>query len=183
MQRQALLLDSCVAINLVATDHLDEIASTLGVTFTLTRQAADEVGELREMFEEEMIVTPIDLSKYASSSVQIVDLRPVEYAPYVELAASVGDGEAATIAVAHHRNLPLATDDRKARKICEAHLVPEPMRTLALLHAYVAAVPIAHDQACELLVRVRRRASFQPPRADPNRVWWIDHVGDNYGNA
>ncbi|MGH3940566.1 MAG: hypothetical protein ACRDTG_18395 [Pseudonocardiaceae bacterium] len=174
-----LLIDACVAINLVATDHLDEIASTLCVTFFFVRQAADEVGELREMFEEEMIVTPIDLSKYASSALHIIDLRPVEYALYVELAASVGDGEAATIAVAHHRSLPLATDDRKARKVCGAYLVPEPMRTLALLHAYVGAVPIAHDQARELLLRVRRRASFRPPRADPNYDWWTDLVGDN----
>ncbi len=48
----------------------------------------------------------------------------------------VGDGEAATMAVAAARSIPLATDDRKARRVCteELHL-PEPGRTLGILRS------------------------------------------------
>src|ERR1019366_5454476 len=61
---------------------------------------------------------------------------PAGYSVYVELASVVDDGEAATIAVAAQRNLQLATDDRKARRLCAERRIPEPLRTLALIHAY-----------------------------------------------
>jgi hypothetical protein len=36
---------------------------------------------------------------------------------------------------------------------------------------------LSDDQIRELLTKVRDRASFQPPRADPDVKWWNDHVG------
>jgi predicted nucleic acid-binding protein len=88
----------------------------------------------------------------------------------------VDDGEAATIALAVHRGLQLATDDRKARKLCTGLDIPEPRRTLALLRAYADALTLRPDQLRDLLINIRDRASFQPPRSDPDHKWWQDSI-------
>lgn len=179
MERPALLLDACVAINLVATDRLNDIAALLETTFILARRAADEVGQLREEIGDELVVTPIDLDKYPGDTLSIVDLRSEEYPLYVDLAALVDDGEAATITIARHRGTPMATDDRKARRVCREYGIPQPQRTLAILRAYAEAALLSHNQTRDLLLRVRRRASFLPPKSDPDCSWWVGHVHDD----
>jgi predicted nucleic acid-binding protein len=176
MPRTPLLLDACVAINLAATDHIQPITGAIGVTFILVRQAAAEVGHLRDFAGGEPILTPINLSQYTSDTLEITDLTPPEYPVYLDLARAVDDGEAATIAVAAHRNLQLATDDRKARRLCAERHIPEPLRTLALMHAYTNAAGLKHSQLRDLLIKIRDRANFQPSRGDPDHKWWDDHI-------
>ena len=176
MPRSPLLLDACVAINLAATDRVEQIAQATEVTFTLARQAAQEVGHLRDTADGETILTPIDLSRYDSTTLEIVGLVQPEYSLYVELTRTVDDGEAATIAVAVNRSLPLATDDRKARRVCAEFGLPEPTRTLSILHSYADAASLPRAQVRGILVKIRDRASFQPPRNDPDLKWWQDIV-------
>jgi len=85
---------------------------------------------------------------------------------------------AATITVAVERAMPLATDDRKARRLCADLQVPEPMRTLGILHAYVQATHLPHAELRDILIRIRDRASYQPPRNDPDRKWWEEMIDD-----
>jgi len=179
LPRNPLLLDACVAINLAATDHLAHIAQTAEVTFTLARQAAAEVGYLRDLTDGEVTLTPIDLGLYDGAALEITALIPAEYPLYVDLARTVDDGEAATIAVAAERGIPLATDDRKARRVCAELQLAEPMRTLGILHSYADAVRLQPAQLRNLLVKIRDRASFQPPRSDPDHKWWHEIV-DNH---
>jgi predicted nucleic acid-binding protein len=177
VQRREILLDACVAINLAATDSLDGIANSLHLTILIAQQAAAETGYLRDVIGGELVLTPIDLSQFAlGDDLQVLELDPSEFALYLELAAIVDDGEAATIAMAIERGLEIATDDRKARRQCEEQHLAEPVRTLALLHSYAEAARLSDDQIRELLTKVRDRASFQPPRADPDLKWWNDHV-------
>jgi predicted nucleic acid-binding protein len=178
LPRSPLLLDACVAINLAATDRLPQIAQATDVTFILVRQAAQEAGHLRDMAGGETILTPIDLSQYNSATLEIVGLAQPEYSLYVNLARTVDDGEAATIAVAVRRSLPLATDDRKARRVCAELGLPEPTRTLGILRSYADAASLPQALLREILVKVRDRASFQPPRNDPHQKWWQDIVDD-----
>jgi predicted nucleic acid-binding protein len=90
----------------------------------------------------------------------------------------VDDGEAATITVAVERAMPLATDDRKARRLCADLEIPEPLRTLGILHAYAETTRLRSPELRDLLVAIRNRASYQPPRSDPDRKWWEDIVDD-----
>jgi predicted nucleic acid-binding protein len=176
--RSPLLLDACVAINLAAADRIQHIAQAVDVTFTLARQAAAEVGYLRDLADGNLIRTPIDLGQYAGDTLLIIDLTPAEFTVYLSLAREVDDGEAATIAVAAQRGLKLATDDRKARKLCSRLSLPEPLHTLALLRTYADAAALQHAPLRDLLIRVRDRASFQPPRSDPDYKWWQDSIDD-----
>ena len=76
------------------------------------------------------------------------------------------------------RNLQLATDDRKARRLCSELQVPEPLRTLDLLRSYADAARLQHPQLRSLLLGIRDRASFLPPRSDPDQKWWEDIIND-----
>ena len=178
MPRRQILLDACAAINLAATDSLKGIADTLHMTFGIVRQAEAETGHLRDIIDGELVHTPINLRQFASGdALDLMELVPSEFALYLELAAIVDDGEAATIAVAIQRGLEIATDDRRARRLCEERHLAEPVRTVALLHSYAEAAELSGDQVREMITKVRDRASFQPPRADPNLKWWNDHIG------
>ncbi len=173
MQRHALLLDACVAINLAAADDLERIAEALQLTLGIVTQAAAEVGYLRDVVDSELRLTPIDLKgPAASGKLLIVELDPAEIPLYLELAAIVDDGEAATITVAIQRGFDLATDDRRARALCQERRLNEPMRTVALLHSYANAVRLTDHEIRAALARVRDRASFQPARTDPDIKWW-----------
>lgn len=176
MPRSPLLIDACVAINLAATDRLQQIAQAVGVTFTLARQAAAEVGHIRDMIDGDITLTPIRLGQYDGATLEVVSLAQPEYALYVDLTRMIDDGEAATIAIAVRRSLSLATDDRKARRVCADLHLPEPRRTLGILHSYADAVSLPQPQIREILVKVQDRASFQPPRNDPDQKWWHDIV-------
>jgi predicted nucleic acid-binding protein len=174
-----LLLDACVMINLAATDRLADIAASRDTSFLLTQQVAGEVGYLRDIVGGELVTTAIELSQHAGAgTLQIVNLAPAEYPAYIELARIIDDGEASTIAVAVTRNLPLATDDRKARRVCEQRGIPEPTRTLSLVRSHTDAVGLDHAIIRDLLIKIRDRASFLPSRSDPDYKWWNDHVGD-----
>jgi predicted nucleic acid-binding protein len=172
--RSPLLLDACVAINLAATDRLQHIAQSVGVTFTLAQQAAAEVGHIRDMADGEITLTSIGLSQYEADTLEILSLAQPEYSLYVNLTRMIDDGEAATIAIAVKRSLLLATDDRKARRVCANLHMPEPSRTLGILHSYADAASLPQPEIREILVKIRDRASFQPPRNDPDQKWWHD---------
>lgn len=178
MPRTSLLLDACIVINLAATNRLHDVAQALEYTFTLVRQTAAEAGYLRDTADGDLILTPIDLTRYDSECLNVISLTPAEYPTYVELARVVDDGEAATITVAAERAMPLATDDRKARRLCAELQVPEPLRTLGILHAYADAMHLPHAELRDLLIKIRDRASYQPPRSDPDRKWWEDIIDD-----
>jgi predicted nucleic acid-binding protein len=178
MPRAPLLLDACIVINLAATNRIHHAAEALGFTFTLVQQAASEVGYLRDTADGEVVLTPIDLNHYDSESLELISLTSKEYPRYIELARIVDDGEAATIAVASERAMPLATDDRKARRLCAELHLPEPLRTLRILHAYADAVRLPQADIRDMLVKIRDRASYQPPRSDPDRNWWEGIIDD-----
>lgn len=177
MPNPPLLLDACVTINLVAAGRpIEQIALDTGHRFLITRQAAGEVGHLRDTTDGEDVVIPVDLTSHVQAGAfEIIGTTADEIPLYVELAGLVDDGEASTIAVAIRRGLPLATDDRKARRVCADRGLPEPTGTVALIRQYCEARALEHSHVSRLLSRIRNHASFQPPRSDPDLKWWHDH--------
>jgi predicted nucleic acid-binding protein len=171
-----LLLDACVAINLVAAKPIEQIAIDIRRSFLITRQAANEVGHLRDTADGEIVIRQVDLSRHLQAGAfEIIDLTTDEIPLYVELASIVDDGEASTIAVAIKRRLPLATDGRKARRVCAERGLPEPTGTVALIRQYCEIHALDDVSVTRLLIRVCSCASFQPPRSDPDLKWWRDH--------
>jgi predicted nucleic acid-binding protein len=90
---------------------------------------------------------------------------------FVAFARELGDGEAATLAVAESRGMAVATDDRKARRVVTT-LNPQPAvtSTAAIVRAWALHRCDEEIRACIRLIE--RRASFVPSRTDPDHDWW-----------
>ena len=175
---RTLILDACCLLNLYATDRLREIAMALPYQFVvadyvLEREALyvwlpDSIGGPTERIH-------IDVSPLvAEGLITVVRLEhPEEEALFVDLAASVDDGEAVTGALALCRGYLLATDDRKARRILSEHgqgvgLVS----TLELVKSWAEAASITDSELRHALEAIRSGASYVPGERDPHYEWW-----------
>jgi hypothetical protein len=168
-----LLLDACVALNLLASDvPFGELASASDVRFVMTSVAASETlwlepvdlsGE-RELINDEVL---------AARGVALVTLGDIEMERFVELAQSLDDGEAATIAVAVHRRLRIATDDRRAVRVAAGQSPPiEVVRTTQLIKRWADTSGADEAHVSRAVRAIQRRANYVPPPDDPCLGWW-----------
>ena len=179
MSTGQLLLDACVVINIEATSRFDDIARSRGEQFVVVRQASAEVGSLRAEVDGAVEEVLIDLTPHVTAkTLSIADLTPDEFPLYVDLARDLDDGEAASIALAVNRGLRVATDDKKARRICRIQGLAEPVRTSEILRGFCDHNALRDKDVSDILPRVRDLASFLPPRSDPNHEWWTINLGD-----
>jgi hypothetical protein len=168
-----LLLDACVALNLAATGRPAEVLTTLEPQFAMARQAAEETLYVETIMAGKVIQEVVEPGQWAADGIlQLLDLEPTETATFVTLAAEIDDGEAATLTIALHRRLEVATDDRKARRVAARLDLTDPVRTSQLLHDYCTAADLPDSEAAELLRAVEQRARFRPPASDPLHPWW-----------
>ena len=152
-----LVLDASVAINLLATERPWEILSCQGFRAFVPEKVVGEVSRCpvtKRVFDQSR--HPIRISP----NVDVVELTHAETAVFVTLAQSLGDGEAASIALAMSRRLPLALDDRRARAIAREHdgeivlrWTTELLRAAAVIDTFAVGEPEAMFQAA--LTRAR----------------------------
>lgn len=175
---RTVLLDACVAINLVATGiPLAEFAAS-GALW-LGKRAADEVMYL-EAADQEVEREFISLRVAAANGqITVVELTEAEVSTFVDLARVVDDGEAEALAIADARGVVLATDDRKARRLAAEMDAPVHLTsTPAMMRQWASAEPRpAAAELADALRAIETRASFVPPRNDPEREWWLGSVG------
>ncbi|MET8845939.1 hypothetical protein [Amycolatopsis sp. NPDC004625] len=166
-----LLLDACIAINLIATNRADKIAKVVGVRFTMVRQAAEECVQLR-VDERQIPVAMAGGDPFA----EVLTLAETEIPPYVRLAGDIDDGEAATIALANSRSLTMATDDRKARRVAVEEGLDLPIGTTDILRKYATVATLTPQEVTSMLKRVQNEASYIPRRSDVNFAWWEQSI-------
>ena len=109
--------------------------------------------------------------------IQICDCETAEEQElFVNLAASLDDGEAMSLAIALSRNWQLATDDKKARRIFKENNLNNDflISTTDLIKVWAESQNIADDIIKSILLKVARKASFRPPKSDINLQWWND---------
>jgi len=119
LPRTDAVFDTSVWINLLATERVQAILDLVGMSVHLPSQV------LRELRRHPITGRPFDPQKHpvpAFRSVKLARLRGNEADLFIELVAApqgggLGDGEAAAISVAVHRNAVLAIDERKARRL------------------------------------------------------------------
>jgi predicted nucleic acid-binding protein len=170
-----LLLDACIAINLLATDCAEGIAAVLDIRFLMAKQAANECEDL-DILQEKIIVRRRVATSDASPFAEALTLVESEIDAYVELARDIDDGEAATIAIARSRSLTMATDDRKARRVAVEKGLATPIGTTTILRQYTDITNLAPQQIAILLRRVRDEASYVPRHTDENFDWWQQNI-------
>ena len=173
------LLDACVTINLVASGiTLVEYSNALGVGFVMTELAVGEVFYLSpddQQDDRERLIEVVAVRDLAADDgITIVQLTATELELFVSLAREVDDGEASTLAVSAQRGLPMATDDRKARRVASALDPPvDVVGTTDIVRQWSEGRADGSPRLPDLIRRIERRASFVPRRDDRHFDWWI----------
>lgn len=170
-----LLLDACSLINLVACGvPLGEIAQAAGGEFVITTFAAAE--SLFVMGDENEASVPVSVQSLAEAGqVTVTPLTGPELAHFVDLARTLDDGEASTIAVACARGLELATDDRRAIRVAADKEVVV-LTTSQLMRNWAETSNATEEEISRALLNIEHRGNFSPARNDPERAWWTEHI-------
>ncbi|MBL8190838.1 MAG: PIN domain-containing protein [Acidobacteria bacterium] len=174
---QTIILDSCVLINLIASEETEEILRSTGKDCRICVIVEKESFYLRPDDPEEELFDLIKLDPFIKSG--ILSLCNIEgsqeAALYVDYASRLGDGEAMSLAIAESRGYVLATDDRKARRIFleSGNDSINLTSTSELVRNWADSKLVSPAKLKSVLVNIQHRAHFFPPRKDPNFTWWV----------
>jgi predicted nucleic acid-binding protein len=169
--------DACVLINLLASGRFEDIASGCGFRFAITSVVAQEALYLRHAATGER--ERIDLQKFIDRGIlEVLSVESeVEKLRYIEIALSLDDGEAESVAIAESRHLALATDDKKARTIIQHQgLKIELWSTCQLLKHWQNKCSISDTDLSEVLAHIFSRAKYCPKFGHPDFEWWAKYL-------
>lgn len=161
MRKAAWYFDSVALSNFALAGRLDLLLKRYpGGRLCVTTQVADELangvhagyGILND------ILQALDRGEMVS-----VTLTRSETRRYQSLLATLGSGEASTIAVAGSRRGVVVTDDRHARAICRENKIAV-TGTLGILKAVAEEALITLDEADEILAVMVRHGFYSPVR-------------------
>lgn len=174
----ALLLDACSLINLVASGiPLADMAHAIGRQFIVTTFAAEESLFVSGLSDSDPAI-PVGVEALATAGhLTITSLTTDELAQFIELAKSIDDGEASTLAVARARELDLATDDRRAIRVAN-EIGVNVTTTAQLVRLWAENSESSADEVSVALSNIERRGNFSPRREDPERAWWEASIGN-----
>lgn len=170
------VVDACSLLNLLATRREQDLIRALGVVLFVAPKVRAEAVYLDGPADE-----------HGEPTREVVDLAPLEAAgllralelgadaadAFIAAATELTDNDAASVALAATRRIPLVTDDGKERRVCR-QLFPhvEVVSTLSLVREATERLALDADTMRNLLRDLRLRGSFEPPRSDPNRDWF-----------
>lgn len=170
MTESPLLLDACACINLAAAIPLETLESGLGRPVRIVEQAAAEALFLHQEVDGQRVRIPIDVGVIETVR---LDGGP-ELELYVRLAKRLGDGEAASLSLSHHRDVEVVTDDRAARKLAAVDAPKAQVRgTAEVLRALTNAMGLQDKEVSDAIRRIESQATFRPPNDDPDLEWWL----------
>ncbi|MFO7903203.1 MAG: hypothetical protein ACQESR_29980 [Planctomycetota bacterium] len=114
--RQEVILDTSVLVNFLKVRRLELLTEHPRYRFTVTDHVR---GEVIDEFPEQIALVEEAINSGTLEEIRVTD--PVELEAFVRLQSVrvLGNGERSAIAVAANRRLPVAIDDRRARR--EAH--------------------------------------------------------------
>jgi hypothetical protein len=163
-----LLNDSSVLL-----DCLVSIQAVTGWQFAICPAVRDEAKKLRDIQTGEMVA--IDITPHIASGVlQVLELsNEDEQALYVEQSIIVDDGEAMSIAIAVHRHLELAIDDKQAtnhtrRTFPELRLWSTP----EILKHWTEVGRVDAEVLRDVIGLIESRSRYFPSKSHPLAEWW-----------
>ncbi|MEN1710946.1 hypothetical protein [Pseudomonas aeruginosa] len=118
-QRTALVLDASVIINLLATERASTILQALSVPLIVTDSVVREIGQGTVNGRPEPSLLAALISDQILTVKELAGAALEDFFGMVSghTSSSLGDGEAATLALAHHNGLSAAIDEKKASRI------------------------------------------------------------------
>jgi predicted nucleic acid-binding protein len=93
---------------------------------------------------------------------------------YIELALSLDDGEAESVAIAESRHFALATDDKKARRLIQNEGIKiELWSTCSLLQLWQNKCSVSDADMKIVIGSIFSRARYRPKGGHPDYDWWV----------
>ena len=169
------ILDTCVLLNLAASDEVADIIATLGGATFVCSASQKEALFLRDEADPGVLV-PLNMDDVLSiAQIRVCDLaNDDEEEQFVRLAGDLDDGEAMSIAIAASRGMRFASDDQKACRTFLELIADEAKltSTSAILKQWAHVRSVPPQRLKDALRRIAVRARFNPSRRDPNADWW-----------
>jgi predicted nucleic acid-binding protein len=168
------VLDASAAIVLFASGQIAKIIRIWPAPVFVVRETMDEVQYLRNpaTVAKSGDREPVDWQPLLTDGlVRVLErTHPQEFAEFVRLAQLVDEGEAAAAAAALHRGYDLVVDDRKARRVFADDL--RLIWSLDLLHHLCSVGGVPATEISEMLLSIRRKATYLPHKTHPRFDWW-----------
>ena len=171
----AILLDTCVLINLLTTQEIEQILRATEADVLVCAAVLKESIFLRPD-DPKAPPQPVELDPFLRSGVlKLSDIQTEhEGCLFVDYAAELDDGEAMSLALVESRGYVLATHYHKARRLfLEAVGMPERLlSTSDLVRAWAEHHAVSLARGSHALTRITVRARFFPAPDDLNYPWW-----------
>ncbi len=169
------VLDTCCLINLYASQRPERLIQGVCDEAIIPRQVAEEGLFIRQPGGGQPgELVPAEICLHASA-IRVVECdQEGELERFVQLAAILDDGEAACVAIASSRKLPLATDDRKAIAVAY-DLGVEVLTTPEILMSWIVAASPDHKEIAEVIENIERYGRFRPHHTSAHAKWWNDN--------
>jgi hypothetical protein len=168
-----------VLLNLLATDCPASIAAVTGWQFAICPAVRDEAKKLRDSQNGEMVEVDIG-PRIGFGILQVLELSGgKEQTHYVEQSIVVDDGEAMSIAIAAHRHLGLATDDKQAanharRTFPDIHLWSTP----EIVKKWTEAGNVDAEFLGNAIRLIEIRSRYFPSKSHAPAEWWRQVKGN-----
>lgn len=176
LMERALITDTSVLLNLLATGCAEEIFAGSGREFWICKAVAAETLILRNRETQE--VHHMDLAPFVEKGLlKTCELTgDHEFELLIEYAALMrrgSEGEAMSFAIAESRSLPVAIDDERAIKRARKRYPSlKTVSSTTVLKSWQEQQNISTDRMREVLMRIRLWASYFPGDRHVDYEWW-----------
>jgi predicted nucleic acid-binding protein len=172
-----IILDACCILNFCASGQFLAILKSLPAEIIVTTVVQErELKTLQKLQEEENDAVLEFETAITQGLLKVVDFASEEEEEsFVNYAADLDDGEAATFAIAVHRKWAVATDDDKGIKFMQnnfSHL--QILSTPEIIKHWSEQERIDFSVLTKVLNTIRIKGRYIPPKNHPLRNWWTN---------
>lgn len=171
-----LILDACCILNLCASNHLLDILATIPVQVAVAEEVRKkELLSLQTLSAKAGQEADSFMESIHQGFLQIIDFADeAEEETFVNFAAALGDdGEAATFAIAVHRNWSAATDDKRAMNFAKREIEQLQCITTPEIVKHWSDVEKVNAETLRVALKnIRTHGHYEPPREHVLRDWW-----------
>lgn len=178
LDQEGIILDACCIINLYASSVIGEVLESVPLPFFVDKYVREkEALKIKAESENEFI--DIDLEPFIQKNIleEITLAGKEEISTFINLAATLDDGEARCGALAANRNLVVATDEKAGIRVFSNLSPPiSTISTLSMIHNWAIAKNKSKVDISSVLKRIEKRASYRPGSNHKYFNWWKDHM-------
>ncbi|MEX0844175.1 MAG: hypothetical protein WD022_02795 [Balneolaceae bacterium] len=176
--QEGIILDACCIINLYASSVMKEVIESVPLPFFVDQYVREkEALKIKGQSKNEFIDIDIEPHIQKKILVEVSLSGEDEITAFVNLAASLDDGESRCGAIAANRNLVVATDEKAGIRVFSNLNPPIPtISTLELLYIWAESKNISPDVIGSVLKRIQKNASYRPGSNHKFFEWWEKHM-------